>query len=199
MMSQEKMRAMQQIQEEYRDLKENPIANIGVSVGLPNPDNIFQWRCTMIGPQDSPYKGGLFYLKILFPENYPQCRPEILYVTPIYHVNVNQKQTEPGGEKVGHICVSSLNFWTPDTRIKQVLTDIFTLFYLGNPDSAYGIDRGIEMKNMPALYEEKIQYFTKKYASATTGYSEQEGDWDFTYPNQQNPQNNFNNNNMFYS
>ena len=166
------------INNEFNDLAQNPIAAIGVCVGKPDPNNPYEWRCTMIGPSDTSFGGGLFYLRIKFPPNYPYSAPEVLFITPIYHVNVNHIN-QPGCP-LGHICLSTLNFWNSEYRMREVLTNIFALFYLGNPDSPFGIDRQNEMRNTPDLFERKIKYFTKKYADASIGYKEYTN-WDFTY------------------
>ena len=167
------------ITQEFQDLKDNPIASIGVCVGLPDPKNIYEWRCTMIGPSDTSFSGGLFYLKIKFPENYPYKAPEVLFVTPIYHVNVNHINNP--NCPLGHICLSTLNFWNPEYRMREALTNIFALFYLGNPESPFGIDRQKEMVETPDLFEKKIKFFTQKYAAPNIGYQEYDH-WDFSYP-----------------
>ena len=166
------------IKNEFNDLAQNPIAAIGVCVGIPNENNPYEWRCTMIGPNDTSFAGGLFYLKIRFPKNYPESAPEVLFVTPIYHVNVNHIN-QPGCP-LGHICLSTLNFWNPEYRMREVLTNIFALFYMGNPDSPYGIDRQVEMVKHQDLFERKVKYFTQKYASPQIGYKEYNS-WDFSY------------------
>ena len=169
------------IQNEFCDLQQNPIASLGIVVGMPDPNNPYLWQCTMLGPTDTSFAGGLFYLKIIFPIDYPTKAPEVLFVTPIYHVNVNhlKQSTCP----LGHICISTLNFWNPDTRIREILTNIFALFYMGNPQSPYGTDRQSEMLNTPQIFEQKIKYFTNKYANPNLGYKEYDY-WDFTYPSQ---------------
>ena len=171
---------LQIIYNEYNDLRNNPIASIGTSICMPDPNNPYEWRCTMIGPTDTSFAGGLFYLKILFPPNYPQTGPDIRFITPIYHVNVNHIK-QPNCP-LGHICLSTLNFWRPDYTIREALTNIFALFYMGNADSPYGVNRQIEMKNNPALFEKKVKYFTNKYANINLGYKEYDY-WDFSYPN----------------
>ena len=171
---------LQLINNEYQDLRQNPIAALGVSVGMPFPDNPYIWQCSMLGPSDTSFRGGLFYLRIIFPENYPQIGPEVYFVTPIYHVNVNHIKQPTC--RLGHICLSTLNFWNPQYRIREVLTNIFALFYMGNPESPFGTNRQAEMMNNPLLFEKKIQYFTKKYAHPSLGFKEYDY-WDFTYPN----------------
>ena len=166
------------IKNEFNDLAQNPIAAIGVCVGMPNPNNPYEWRCTMIGPGDTSFAGGLFYLKIKFPCDYPNHAPEVLFVTPIYHVNVNHIN-QPGCP-LGHICLSTLNFWNSEYRMREVLTNIFALFYMGNPDSPFGIDRQNEMLYHQDLFERKVKFFTQKYAAPNIGYKEYSS-WDFSY------------------
>ena len=172
------MFGLARIKNEFNDLSQNPIAAIGVCVGMPDKSNPYEWRCTMIGPGDTSFAGGLFYLRIRFPMEYPQKGPEVLFVTPIYHVNVNHIN-QPGCP-LGHICLSTLNFWNPEYTMREVLTNIFALFYLGNPDSPYGIDRQKEMLNNQDLFERKVRYFTRKYAAPQIGYQEYNV-WDFSY------------------
>ena len=162
------MNAQQQIRKEYQEITRNPMAAIGFSVGLPDENNIFEWRCTLMGPQDSPYKGGLFYLKVLFPVDYPQTKPEVRFITPIYHVNVNDKQNY--GDEIdplGHVCISTINNWKSTFSMKQVFADIFALFYLGNPKSPFSLDMKAEFENKKDLYDQKVKYFVKKYASSS--------------------------------
>ena len=145
-------------------------------------NNMFGRQARMIGPADTSFKGGLFILSIKFPNNYPNHSPEVCFKTPIYHVNVNPCTPKvPGGESLGHVCISTLNWWKPEYTMREVLTNIFALFYLGNPDSPYGLDRAEEMRNNPALYEEKIKYFTKKYADPMKSSKEYTSDWDFSF------------------
>ena len=64
MLSIEKLYAFQRIGREIKDLNRNPLNHIsGFSVGLPNIDNYFEWRCLMLGAKDSCYRKGLFFLK----------------------------------------------------------------------------------------------------------------------------------------
>ena len=178
--------ARQRITNEFREINRNPMANIGFSVGLPNENNVFEWRCTLMGPSDTSYRNGLFYVRVLFPDNYPEGKPEVRFITPIYHVNVNHLQQY--GEEVdplGHVCISTINFWKSNCTMRQVFVDIFALFYLGNPDSPFSLDRKNEMINNRPLYEKKVKYFTKKYAYIGKPYKEYTS-WDFTYNENEN-------------
>ena len=84
----ERMEAMKRIKEEFYELYKNPLANIGGTIGIPDLDNIFEWRCTLFGSNDISYKGGVFFLKIKYPDNYPK-KSWIVFITPVYHLNIN--------------------------------------------------------------------------------------------------------------
>ena len=180
-LSPEKIATMKIIKDEYEDLVKNPNGNLGITVGLVN-DNIFEWKATLRGPNDSSYKGGVFALNIKFPDDYPKHAPEVVFKTPIYHVNVNpNKSTLEGAEPLGHVCISTLNWWKPEYKMREVLANIFGLFYMANPESPYGLDRANELRFHRPLYEEKVKRFTKKYANPKNLGKEYNDTWDFSY------------------
>ena len=176
------MSGLERITEEFKELTSNPISNCGVTVGLVNNDYT-KWQATLIGPKDTSYAGGLFKLNINFPSDYPDKPPEVCFITPIYHMNVNPRvprTTGQGVESLGHVCISTLNWWKPEYKIREVLTNIFALFYMANPESPYGLDRAEEFLENRAVYEEKAKHFTKKYANPMSNkVIEPNKDWDF--------------------
>ena len=182
----QKLKAMKRIKEEYKDSNRNPVGNIGFTVGLYDENNIFEWRVTLMGPQDSSYKGGLFFIKIKFPDNYPETPPEICFESPIYHINVNPfKPKKDGDESLGHVSLNILKYWKPEYTIKEVLTHLFVCLTRPNPDCSdtYGLEKANEFRNNRRLYEEKVKYFRKKYAKP---YRDKrsldiDSDWDFSF------------------
>ena len=156
----------------------NPLKNIGCTVGMVGND-IYTWKCTLSGPNDTPYKGGIFKLFIKFDKTFPVKGPEVIFDTPIYHMNINPTQ---GQQPLGHCCVSTVNFWTPDTSIEDLLNSIFGLFYVANVEGAYGLNYQDEYINRNQLYNKKVRYFTKKYCIDDVVSSQKKGltKWDFS-------------------
>lgn len=46
-----------------------------------------------VGPEETPYEGGAWEIYVKFPETFPVASPEVRFVTPIKHCNVNQYGT----------------------------------------------------------------------------------------------------------
>ena len=138
----------------------------------------------MLGPKDTPYKGGLFFMNIKFPEEYPLKAPIIYFTTPIYHLNINPKAPKsPGDIPLGNVSLSTLSWWKPEIKIREVLLNIFVLFFKANPDSPYGLDRAEEFRENRKVYDEKINYFTKIYANPMKAHTiyDRNKDWDFKF------------------
>ncbi len=184
MLTPEKINAMKIINAEFKELNKNPLVTFGITVGLFNEDNMFEWKCTILGPKDTFYKGGLFYLKIIFPDNYPNAKPEMIFLTPIYHLNVKYFSSE--NQPLGHICINTLNDWKPGDSVLKILPELFALLHKNNPESPYddfNHTRRNEFVNNPNLFAKKAKYFTDKYASPNYKLNPLEfpNRWDFTY------------------
>ena len=109
--------------------------------------------------------------------------PKVYFCTPIYHLNVNPRAPRSSEDiPLGNISLSSLSWWKPEYKMREVFVNIYALFYKANPDSPYGLERADEYKNNRMVYEGKVKFFTKKYANpmkAGKQYSRTE-DWDFS-------------------
>ena len=180
MISIEKVHAMKKLNEEFKELNANPLPNLGYSIQLYNEDNIFEWDITLLGAPDSIYAGGIFHIKLIFPDSFPNKGPELYFLTPIYHLDINPHKSDY--EHLGHLSVSFINWWNPKFTIKEILTKLYAVFYLQEPDSPYGLERIDEFRNNRLLYDFKAKYFTKKYATQENFGKEEkyEKGWDFS-------------------
>ena len=55
---------MERIIYEFKELSIKPISCLGETAGLENNNDYKKWKVTLLGPRDSPYKGGLFLINI---------------------------------------------------------------------------------------------------------------------------------------
>ena len=153
------MEALKYLKNEFSALQNDPILSLGCTVGLNEKygKDLFHWKLSLLGPKDSPYAGGMFFLTVDFPESYPTKKPEVRFTNKIYHLNVNDEN--------GHICISTLNEWKPRTPMVDVISAIFALFYDQNPESPYSGSMANLYRTNRAEFDKNAREWTKKYAS----------------------------------
>merc|ERR1711976_758216 len=100
--------SMKRITRELTELQKAP--PLECSAG-PTGDDIYSWQASILGPPDSPYQGGLFFLTVKFPTDYPFKPPKVQFITKIYHPNINSN---------GQICLDILNKkWSPALTVSK--------------------------------------------------------------------------------
>lgn len=147
-------KSLQRIRNELKELEKDP--PIGCSAG-PTENNMYEWQGTiMVNDEKSPYHGGLFYLKIQFPKDYPFKPPKVWFMTRIYHPNINRH---------GGICLDILKGqWSPVLTISKVLLSICSLLDDPNPDDPLVEDIANLYVNDRDLFNQKAREYTMKYA-----------------------------------
>ncbi|XP_037483746.1 uncharacterized protein LOC119362601 isoform X1 [Triticum dicoccoides] len=123
------------------------------------------------GPEGTVYSKGVFILKIQIPERYPFQPPNVTFVTPIYHPNIDNG---------GRICLDILNLppkgaWQPSLNISTVLRSIGLLLTEPNPDDGLMAEISQEYKYNRQVFDINAQSWTQKYANpavvGTSGWS----------------------------
>merc|ERR1712241_666745 len=145
--------ALKRINKELQDLGRDPPAQCSAG---PVGDDLFHWQATIMGPPESPYQGGVFFLTIHFPTDYPFKPPKVAFTTRIYHPNINSN---------GSICLDILRSqWSPALTISKVLLSICSLLCDPNPDDPLVPEIARLYKNDLNKYMECAREWTKKYA-----------------------------------
>tara|TARA_Y100000768_G_scaffold382624_1_gene363332 strand:+ start:1877 stop:2335 length:459 start_codon:yes stop_codon:yes gene_type:complete len=151
------MTTIKRISADLKELLDNPPANC--SAGPLNEDNLYEWQATILGPRDSPYQDGVFYLSINFTQEYPFKPPIIKFLTKIYHCNINSK---------GSICLDILkNEWSPALTISKVLLSICSLMTDPNPSDPFVTEIANLYLNDKKLHNQKAREYTIRYACDT--------------------------------
>ncbi len=98
-------------------------------------EDLYTWKAFLFGPDSSPYKDGIFEVKINLPSNYPMSPPKMVFITKIFHPNVNYS--------TGEICLDVLkDQWTPVWTLESACFAILDLMTHPNPDSPLNCDAG---------------------------------------------------------
>ena len=123
---------------------------------------------------DSPFQGGLFFLAIHFPTDYPFKPPKVNFTTRIYHPNINSN---------GSICLDILrDQWSPALTISKgrhpttntfktsvltntVLLSICSMLTDPNPDDPLVPEIAHVYKTNRSKYEDTAKEWTRKYAT----------------------------------
>ena len=148
------MSALKRIQKELIDLGKDPPANC--SAGPIDEKDQYHWQATIMGPDDSPYAGGVFFLNIHFPTDYPFKPPKLNFTTRIYHPNINSN---------GSICLDILkDQWSPALTISKVLISLSSLLDDANPDDPLVPEIAHLYKTDKAKYDATAREWTRKYA-----------------------------------
>jgi ubiquitin-conjugating enzyme E2 D/E len=146
--------AQRRIQRELAEIQADPPANC--SAGPESDQDLFRWEGVIFGPSDSPFAGGVFKLKIVFPTDYPFKCPNVTFTTKIFHPNINS---------AGIICLDILKTqWSPALTISKVLLSICSLLCDPNPNDPLVPEIAHMYKTDPAKYNETARLYTQKYA-----------------------------------
>ena len=110
----------------------------GVSCYLKEQDVINKLLVSIKGPDGSPYKDGIFQLEVEVPQSYPIEPPHIIFLTKIYHPNIDNN---------GLICLDLLKSkWKPTIQLAHLFIAIQDLLRYPNPDDPLVPEIADEMK-----------------------------------------------------
>ncbi|XP_049850956.1 uncharacterized protein LOC126324499 [Schistocerca gregaria] len=145
--------ALKRIQKELQDMARDPPSSCSAG---PVGDDLFHWTATIVGPEDSPYSGGVFFMDIHFPADYPFKAPKVSFQTKVYHPNIN---------KNGAICLDILREqWSPALTISRVLLSISSLLTDPNPEDPLVPEIANQLKTNKTAFESTARDWTAKYA-----------------------------------
>jgi len=145
--------ALKRINKELKDISNDPPSQCSAG---PVGDDPFHWQATILGPSDSPFEGGVFFLNIHFPTDYPFKPPKFAFTTRIYHPNINSN---------GAICLDILRSqWSPALTVSKVLLSICSLLCDPNPDDPLVPEIARLYKTDLHKYNECAREWTRKYA-----------------------------------
>lgn len=142
------------IKNEMDNLKNSKYISIRKTEKIDNNDLI--WKVVFDGPEETAYEDGIFTLKFVFPNNYPQGGPEALFITKMFHPNVREDNQ--------HVCINLLNSWDPQRTIEDVVLGIFDIMINPSTSGAYGNEATKLLNEDNDKYYDKVEEYTYKFA-----------------------------------
>ncbi|KAK7966011.1 uncharacterized protein PG986_000288 [Apiospora aurea] len=115
---------------------------------------------TFEGPPQCPYRTGLFQLRIVYGPDYPRVPMEIIFLTKIYHPNIDH---------AGKICLGMLGkAWSAMWSTREVVLCIMALLSDPYPEDAFVPEVASLYLRDRDLYEKNAATYTEKYATLGT-------------------------------
>lgn len=139
------------------------------SVGLVDDDNLFVWEVLIVGPRDTLYEGGIYRAHLLFPSDYPDLPPKMVFHSQMCHPNIAPN---------GLVCISILHAtrheneefayehpneqWSMVQSVETIIMSVISLLSDPNLDSPANVDAAIQMRRDFEAYKRKVRMLASK-------------------------------------
>ncbi|XP_067124120.1 ubiquitin-conjugating enzyme E2 J2 [Centruroides vittatus] len=115
--------ATRRLRQDYLRIMRDPVPYV---TAHPLPSNILDWHFVVRGPEGTPYEGGFYHGKLVFPSEFPFKPPSIYMITPNGRFKCNTR-----------LCLSISDFhpdtWNPAWSVSTILTGLLSFMVEKNP------------------------------------------------------------------
>lgn len=154
--------ATSRLKQDYLRLKNDPVPYVTAE---PVPSNILEWHYVVKGPELSPYEGGYYHGKIMFPREFPFKPPTIYMITPNGRFRTNTR-----------LCLSITDFhpdtWNPAWSVSTILTGLLS-FMLEKTPTMGSIESSDYQKRCLAAESLEYNIKNKMFAELFPDYVEE--------------------------
>jgi len=136
---------------DVKTIIKSPLSDNGIYYVHDDAD-ILKGYAMIVGPSETPYFGGFYFFKIIYPTDYPHSPPTVSY-----HTNGDGIRFNPNLYKCGKVCISILNTWRGEqwTSCQTISTLLLALCTLLCKDPLLN-EPGIDKKNNDCIKYDKI-------------------------------------------
>jgi len=158
--------AAELLRRQLHELNRNPPE--GVSVGLVDDDNIFQWELLIVGPPETLYEGGFFKARLDFPTDFPNMPPEMTFLTEIWHPNVYEDGRvcisilHPPGEDKFNAQETADERWRPILGIEAIIISVISMLSDPNDESPANVDAAVMWRNDRREFKRRVTALVRK-------------------------------------
>lgn len=143
--------ATARLKQDYMRIMKDPVPYVKAA---PLPSNILEWHYIVTGPEKSPYEGGIYHGKLIFPREFPFKPPSIYMLTPNGRFKCNTR-----------LCLSISDFhpdtWNPAWSVSTILTGLLSFMLeksatLGSIETSDYTKRQLAAQSGPFNLKDKI-------------------------------------------
>lgn len=139
--------AIDRLQDEHQSLNGNPITSGSASPRDKNDP--FLWDATIMGPENSPWEGGLFSLEMRFSYQHPYRPPFVRFTSKMYHPNI----TSDGIPALDLIQTR----WKSKTKVATILHELHKMLATPSPTYPVNLDVAHVYRVNRREYERKVR------------------------------------------
>merc|ERR1719309_975508 len=150
---------------EYKQLTTNPPE--GILAGPSNEENFFEWEALIAGPENTPFDGGVFTAKLIFPHDYPLSPPKMRFQSEVFHPNIYPDGRvcisilhAPGDDPMGY--ETSAERWSPVQSVEKILLSVVSMLAEPNDESAANVDASKMWREDRSKFESIANLTVKK-------------------------------------
>lgn len=157
------------LQNTLMKLSKEPVE--GFVCELLDDSDLFKWKVYLEGPKDTPYEGGIFYLQMSFPPDYPMSPPSLTFISEFWHPNVYPD---------GKVCISILHppgedemsgelpeeRWNPTQTVSTILLSVISMLGDPNISSPANVNASVQWRKEREAYNRKCRELAEKARKA---------------------------------
>jgi ubiquitin-conjugating enzyme E2 G1 len=132
-------------------------------------DNLFKWRVTILGRGGGVYDGGMFPCELTFPAEFPQMPPELRFMCPMWHPNIDSS--------TGEVCISILHppgvdeqnpderaceRWLPVHTLETIVISVLSLLSDPAPESPLNVEAARQLRDDPEAFWRRVRRCTSE-------------------------------------
>ena len=153
--------AIRRLKKEWKDWSEPSRSRLpdNCYAELSNAEDYFTWRVLLVGPRDTPYEDGHFYIEFKFPQDYPFKPVQMTFENKIYHPQVYER---------GYFTLSGRQereYWSPAITVMVLMNLIKEMLINPDPEIAAVIDIAKKFKSNRAEFNIHAKEWTEKFAN----------------------------------
>ena len=143
----------ERIMKEFNQLKNSKCISIVKCEFIDGDMN--NWLVAFEGSPTSPYEDGIFKVKVNLPDNFPNGRPYLYFITKMFHPNINPTN--------GCVSLNLMYEWVPTRTIEEVFFGFLEVMENPRVGRGGGEPAKLLAENRDKFFE-KVREYTIEFA-----------------------------------